>query len=278
MNSNFIASTRCINVESPAALKIDKSLNRNVVAYKTVIAPGEHYITPGVAVVSKLHWSLLQFKAELSLLTAWAPSISLSLPPCYKKSIGFQIAEEHTRLILNGYSSRACLSVRARYDEGAVRGLGAPTPTSDTWLQWGLSWIFWYYHFHAGLGGLSLCLTNDGDVKSMSRGKKRIICQDEGMKGAGECTIKLQTKQNLLFPFHRDVNQILEFFLFFFHSSSVPSTFGTVGLSHMVALRGGERLLKMFNRLYHPDTFSVGKVGCVTVSILACRRLAQRLR
>lgn len=159
MNSNSVASTRCINVRNPAALKIDKSLSRNAVAYKTVIAPGEHYITPGVAVVSKLHWSLLQFKAELSLLKARAASASHSPPPCYKKSIGFQIVEEHTRLILNGYSGGACLSVCARYDEGDARGLGAPTPTSDSRHWRGLSWIFWCYRLHAvRLGGFPLSL------------------------------------------------------------------------------------------------------------------------
>lgn len=105
-----------------------------MVAYKTVIAPGEYYITPGVAVVSKLHWSLPRFKAALSLLTARAPAASLHPPPGYKKSIGFQIAEERTRLILNGDSSRACLfsAPLAGYDEGNTRGLGAPTRTSDT--------------------------------------------------------------------------------------------------------------------------------------------------
>lgn len=40
--------------ERSAALKIDKILNRNVVAHKTVIALGEYYITPGVAVISEL--------------------------------------------------------------------------------------------------------------------------------------------------------------------------------------------------------------------------------
>lgn len=94
LNSNFTAWARHINVESPAALKIDKSLNRNVVAYETVIAPSKHCITPGFAVVSKLH-------CAPSVL----PASSLSLPLCYKKSIGFQIAEEHIWLILNGYSS-----------------------------------------------------------------------------------------------------------------------------------------------------------------------------
>lgn len=37
------------NISTSRALKIDTSLNRNVVAYKTVIAPGKQYITPGVA-------------------------------------------------------------------------------------------------------------------------------------------------------------------------------------------------------------------------------------
>lgn len=96
LNSNFTAWAKRINVESPAALKIDKSLNRNVVAYKTVIAPSKHCITPGFAVASKL-------RCALSVLLA----SSLSLPPLYKKSIGFQIAEEHIWLILNGYSSCA---------------------------------------------------------------------------------------------------------------------------------------------------------------------------
>ncbi len=168
MISNFITSSLWIYVESPAALNKDKSLNRNAVAYKTVIVLGEHYITPGVVVISKLHWSLLWFKAELSLLTARAPSISLCLPPCYKKSIGFQIAEEHTRLILNGYSSRACLSVRAGCDEGNIRGLGALTLTSDTRLQWGLSRIFWCCRFYAvKLWGFSL-----RDMKKMYKGKE----------------------------------------------------------------------------------------------------------
>ena len=117
--------------ERSAALKIDKILNRIVVAHKTVIALGEYYITLVVAVMSELNWSLLQFKAGLSLLTARAPTISLFPPPGYKKSIGFQIAEEHTRLILNSYSSRACLSVRAMYDESDI--YDPWIPDTDLW-------------------------------------------------------------------------------------------------------------------------------------------------
>lgn len=110
-----------------------------MVAYKTVIAPGEHYITSGVAAVSKLHRSQLQFKAELPLLTAGAPCFSLSVPPRYKKSIGFQIAEELAQLILNGHSSRTALSALVRSDEGNICGLWALTLNSDTGLQWGLN-------------------------------------------------------------------------------------------------------------------------------------------
>lgn len=110
---------------------------------RPVIAPGEHYITPGVAVVSKPHWSQLQFKPELPLQTAGAPCISLCVPPCSKKSVGSQIAEEHTRLILNGYRGHTCLSVLFR---GVMR---ATRVASELWhrplrngFRWGLSRIF----------------------------------------------------------------------------------------------------------------------------------------
>ena len=131
-----------------------------MVAYKTVIAPGEYYITPGVAVVSKLHWSLPRFKAALSLLTARAPTVSLHPPPGYKKSIGFQIAEERTRLILNGYSSRACLFFGPPVPDMMRATLVALEPDVDLWHP--SSFISWCYHFHVvRWGGLSLCLMDD---------------------------------------------------------------------------------------------------------------------
>lgn len=133
--------------QMPLALKIDRVWAEMMVAYKTVIAPGEHYITSGVAVVSKLHRSQLQFKAELPLLTAGAPCLSLSVPPRYKKSIGFQIAEEFARLILNGHSSPTALSALVRCDEGNIRGLWALTLNSDTGLQWIFSWVLWHWLF-----------------------------------------------------------------------------------------------------------------------------------
>lgn len=154
LNSNFTVWARRIKVESPAALKIDKSLSRNVVAYKIVIAPSKHYITPGVAVVLKLHCALLQFRAVQSLLTARAPS-SLSLPPCYKKSIRFQIAEEHIWLILNGYSScaRSFWQWEVWWEQ---RGLGALRNVTSELILLRISSM-------PSDSGLSLQLTNDID-------------------------------------------------------------------------------------------------------------------
>ena len=144
-----------------------------MVAYKTVIAPGEYYITPGVAVVSKLHWSLPRFKAELSLLTARAPGASLSPLPGYKKSIGFQIEEERTRLILNGYSSRACLffgpPCQVWWGQHAWPWCGPLTRGfGEAWVQFPDAII----SMQSDRVGLSLCLMGDRDIKLMSERKR----------------------------------------------------------------------------------------------------------
>lgn len=118
MNDNFIAS--------PSKASSVSEIDWHIRLYKTII-------TPGVAAVSKLHWSLLQFRGQSYL----SPNGWSSLRPVPKKSVGFQIGEERTWLILNGYSS-CILSLRGT--KRATRGLRVLTLTFKTWLRWGLSW------------------------------------------------------------------------------------------------------------------------------------------
>lgn len=71
---------------------------------------------------------------------------SLSPSPCHKKSIGFKIAEERARLILNGFQqpSLSLCPCEVWWQRYSVR---VPL-TSDTWPQWGTSWDFWCDRFH----------------------------------------------------------------------------------------------------------------------------------